>query len=348
MKNIFLFAIVAMLLVAFGCINLGGEQKPVPDGKTGDGNGTSVKTPKVIETGGQNFTVAANKTPDENEGKTPGIKYESTPDDMIAIYFVYVGELDKHGDAILIKKGDVEILVDGGPSKTGEKTIDFLKTRGVDDIELMISTHADPEHYNGLIATADEYPVEEFWWAGNTFDDGVYSSFIADMKKKTTVKAAAYGDKIEINGIKIEILNPQKDLADRYNDVKNDAIALKVSDRKFCAILTSDIVVGAQTNIIQQTGVDIKCPVMQAPYHGLGQGSAQIDLFLLKVNPKDVISSGGPAGYAYTDVSKDKIDTRKALRDKLKTRKMNYWENYKNGTVRVVSDGTEYNVQYMK
>ena len=148
--------------------------------------------------------------------------------------------------------------------------------------------------------------------------------------------------------MKIEILNPQKNPADRYNDADNDAIALKVSDRKFCTILTSDIVVGAQTNIIQQNGVDLKCPVMQAPYHGLGQGSAQIDLFLLKVNPKDVISSGGPAGYAYNDVSKDKIDTRKALRDKLKTRKMNYWENYKNGTVRIVSDGTDYNVQYMK
>ena len=58
------------------------------------------------------------------------------------------------GDCFHIHKGDTDILIDGGSQryeKVGENLIEpYLLSRGITDLELVIVSHADADHVNGL------------------------------------------------------------------------------------------------------------------------------------------------------------------------------------------------------
>ena len=86
-----------------------------------------------------------------------------------AIHFVDVGT----GDATIIDMGDKEIIIDGGDSI--RVLSEYIKRTGIIDgaIELVVVTHGDTDHWNGLRralgfdGVEDDVPgVLEFWDAG--------------------------------------------------------------------------------------------------------------------------------------------------------------------------------------
>ncbi len=70
-----------------------------------------------------------------------------------------------HGDAILIdwRDGDLRwtCLVDGGES--GEPVLRALAAHGIDRLDLVVASHLDSDHINGLIAVADRIPIASYW-----------------------------------------------------------------------------------------------------------------------------------------------------------------------------------------
>jgi competence protein ComEC len=347
-------AIIIVLLVSilmFGCLDfLGGKPAGTSSGttsgtNTGTTTGQTVKNEStgVVITGETNKSIVHNETTGGTTVKPPGIQYVHTPELPFTVDFIYVGDETHQGDAILIKKGDADILIDAGPDKKGVKVNAFLTSRAIDDIELLISTHADPEHYSGIYAVADKYDIEEAWWMGNSFENSDYEALLSKLTtKKIPVKSVAKGNSITINGMKLEVLNPSK-LGGAFKGTEgldNDAIAVKITDRDFCLLLTSDILFGAQTYL--QNNADVKCKIMQSPFHGLGTGNSQIGQLLIKVDPDDVIVSGGPS-----DTSTDPKGTRFSLYELLKLYKIDHYDNYNGKTVEITSDGTDYGIKYV-
>lgn len=92
-----------------------------------------------------------------------------------------------NGDAILLDLGDQEMLIDGGMH--ARPLLDYVSSVDViqDPIELAVVTHADSDHWKGMEALIERYPltVEEFWEPG--YDRGcsptdAYTAFIAEME----------------------------------------------------------------------------------------------------------------------------------------------------------------------
>lgn len=88
--------------------------------------------------------VGSGKTQDDplfigNEGST----------DPVEVHFIEV--LRQYGDSIYIKKGLVDILIDGGTSDDGEHIKEFLNEHMEDEVlDLVILTHAHEDHYGGM------------------------------------------------------------------------------------------------------------------------------------------------------------------------------------------------------
>ena len=77
----------------------------------------------------------------------------------------YVEMLDVgQGDCFHIHEGEMDILVDGGSSgydKVGENVIEpYLMSRGIRDLDLVIVSHADTDHTNGIRYLLTEGKVE--------------------------------------------------------------------------------------------------------------------------------------------------------------------------------------------
>ncbi len=83
------------------------------------------------------------------------------------VEFLAVGENSKSGDAIvcswLERTGRRRILVvDGGYQATGEKIVQLVHDRfGTDFIDIVVSTHPDDDHANGLVVVLEECLVGE-------------------------------------------------------------------------------------------------------------------------------------------------------------------------------------------
>jgi competence protein ComEC len=334
MRLIFLLA--AMVLV-FGCI--GGETPPVPQNNT---TNETVKPPiNIIIEEQKNQTTEKNETEEPPPPPPPPVvkelEYTYDPTAMFGIYFIDAGGVGLQGDAILIKKGDCDILVDAGPVEKGSKVVNFLKSHNVDDIEVLISTNADPRHYGGIGAVADNFKVEEFWWSGLDFDDLEYKTAVSRMNASVkTVRVIQDGFSADLDGMNFTVLNPSKE--NRFDDFNNDAVVTRVTDRNFTMLLTSGIQTGAQGRLINQKASLIRAPIMQAPYYGVGSGTSNIGIFLITAEPEIMIISGSSDESAPNGGSRDPF---KRLMEQYGIR---WYGNYVNGSIRISGDGQEYTI----
>jgi competence protein ComEC len=341
---VMVFAFLALAILLSGCTN-----PPAPEQNgTQPANATNATVPEqnntnvtIITNQQQNQTVQQqqNITNPAPAVESKEINYTFQPNDTLAIYFIYVGDAASklQGDAILIKKGDLDVLVDAGSAQTGGRVVDFLKSKNIDDIDVMLSTNADPDHYGGLGAVAAAYRVEEFWWSGKTFNDQSYAALGTALASGAegnvkTVRTVGRGFNMTLNGITLSVLSPGPR---PFGDMNNDAVVLRVQDRNFSAVLLSGAQLGAQGDLLSAQKGMLKCDVMQAPYYGLGAGTSGIANLLTSIKPKLMVISGGPDESAASGGSRD------PFRRLLDQDGIPYIENYADGgsTVRITYDG---------
>ena len=124
----------------------------------------------------------------------------NTPDRSLRIYFADVGQ----GDCILIRtpKGK-NIIIDGGgsisdreSSYTGEKiVVPLVYDLKMNQIDLMIATHGDADHINGLKSVLEKVPVKKLVVA-DAPDDGVDEIVELAGNKGAFIMRAKEGDVI--------------------------------------------------------------------------------------------------------------------------------------------------------
>jgi len=340
MITVAFIALFAALLLT-GCLG-GGEQPPVQENKTNQTNATTVVNiivqTQTNQTMGQNITA---QPPEENVSVANVTLYEYNPNQTFAVYFLYVGGPGLHGNAVLIRKGGLSVLVDAGPAENAGKVLDFLRSHEVHRLDVIVSTNADPRNYGGIGAVADAFPVQEFWWTGEAYGDQAYSALAQRMTNATKrVRIVERGFTQDLNGMEFRALNPPT--TQRFEDVNNDAAVFRVSDRNFTLLLTSGIQTGAQGRLLNDEKENIQTQVMQAPYYGVGSGTSNIGIFLITAKPKDMIISGSG------DESPANGGSREPFKRLMKQYGIAYYENYVNGTLRISSDGSSYAIQAVK
>ena len=329
--------LIALLFVflMFGCI--GGDGEPVvepEDNKT-----------VIIDIGeGENQTVVKNETEDgEEENITEpwtGMNYTYDPSAKMGVYFLELCEYStgNHTAAIFIKKGDFDMLIDTGSELTNGRVIDFVKSRNIDDIDVLVSSSADLRRAGGLLEIADEFEVEEFWWGGVKISQDYFDTIEAVSEKAKETNIVKRGYARELNGIEIEVLNPK---TAPFSDVNNDAVVLRIEDRELSLLLLSNVQTGAQGDMISNLGDKLKVDFVEAPYYGVGAGTANIALFLQASHPKYMVIEG---------CSDETMEVEGSTRNPFKRvmaqeqYQVIYYETYVNGTVKITSDETGYGI----
>lgn len=328
-----LFAIMLML----GCLG-GGE--PVLPAANNTSNATNNTPPINIIVGNQtNQTTESNVTEPEPEPEPEvptGVQYENDPGALMGIFFFDMGGPSMHGDAILVKKGDLDILFDAGPVEKATDMVDKLKSRGIDDIDVLVSTSADPRKYGGIRTVAANYEIEELWWSNDSLGDQEYAAIVGEISPKVkTVREVERGFSVVLNGINLTALNPP---VSRFDDINNDAIVMRIVDRNFSALLMSNAQKGAHQKFLNEQPDMIKNRVIQAPYYGVGEGTRDFGLFLITAKPEHMIVTGSPDDSAVNGGSREPFIRL------LEQYGIKWNATYVNGTVRVTTDGNDYTV----
>lgn len=320
-----MFVVFVVLLLFAGCPSDNG--KTTPTTSTGEVEGGTGEVQEHFQVEEGTSTSASAGEGSEGQVMPPAIEYAEDVNDNLFVYFITVGYGDTQGDAILVKKGDFDMVIDGGPVENKHKVVNYLFEKGVDDIEVLVSTHDDPEHSGGLSYIGENFRVGEVWRPKEGSES--YGAMLEAIGAEHGVKYMGKDDERIFNGIHVLLRNPEPS-DERFFDPDNDAIVLRLEDRGFCILLTADIDGSAQTVILMESE---PCDVVQMPWHGMSEGLSNLDYFFDKLEPRDVIISGS---------SKDWTNSRQTLYNKAALREITVYENYDGDAAKVTFNGNDY------
>ncbi len=212
------------------------------------------------------------------------------PDDKLHLSFLDVGQ----GDAILIQKGNRQILVDGGPSpqaigiELGKKLPFWDRT-----IELMVLTHPSADHATGLVEVLHRYKVKQVLYPDLDFKSDIYDEWLRLLKEKNIEHTIAQaGQQIDLGGgVIIKVLNPPRPLlTDTESDIDNNGVVLRISLDKVSFLLTADIMWEGEFELIARRA-DLNSTVLKVGHHG--SDTSTTPEFLSVVNPQLAVISVG-------------------------------------------------------
>jgi beta-lactamase superfamily II metal-dependent hydrolase len=218
-----------------------------------------------------------------------------TPTPSLTIHFIDVGQ----GDAILIDRGDTDILVDGGP--TSASVLAYLQGQGVADIDLLVATHPHADHVGGLADVLAQYQVSEVWVNGDAATSQAYQDFAAAVATEgATVREVTRGYATQVGGLDIAVLNPSQ----LTGDLNEDSVVLRLVCGEVSVLLTGDATSDSEVNMLA-TGLALDSDVLKVGHHGSATSTSAA--FLAAVTPKDAVISVG-AGNVYGHPAQATLD----------------------------------------
>ncbi|HRY82284.1 MAG TPA: ComEC/Rec2 family competence protein [Candidatus Moranbacteria bacterium] len=210
----------------------------------------------------------------------------------LKVVFFDVGQ----GDAILISKGDNQILIDGGPSGKIEmeklgKYIPFWDRK----IELIIATHPDQDHIGGLISAMENYKIGKVIDNGVENDSQVYKKYLEIIANKNIERLKGKrGMNIKMKDADLKILYPNYVLENPptggSKDTNTDSLVAKLNYGENSFLFTGDFPTEKDQDIFN-SGADLSANVLRVAHHGSKYATSEE--FLSEVSPTEAIISVG-------------------------------------------------------
>ena len=202
------------------------------------------------------------------------------------VAFLDIGQ----GDAILISRGSHQILIDGGPD--GTTLMEQLGTQMPfwdRNIEIVIATHPDGDHIDGLISVFKSYSVDQFWHTNAGKDTSVYRALSHNANNEEGVEDVITYNGLQANiaqGVHLDVIYPFDENQDNVKDVNNTSITTVLTVGTDTFYFGGDL-----TSEFEDTLPIENITVLKAGHHGSKSSTSK--KFLEKINPSDVIISSG-------------------------------------------------------
>ena len=256
------------------------------------------------------------------------------PDGKVHVYFLNVGQ----GDATLIRQGNFEILIDGGPSPQAidaelGKILPFWDR----SIELVILTHPHADHLAGLVEVLSRYRVGQALYpdisyaATDDYDEDLFNEWLRLIQQKNIESTLAQANQeISVGDVVIDVLNPPAiPLTGTESDVDNNSVVLQVKAGDISFLITGDLMREGEEEIAYERLLS-RCTVLKVAHHG-SDTSTSVE-FLNVADPRVAVISVGENDFGHpTPEVLDRLTARLG--------KENVYRTDEDGTIEFVTDG---------
>ena len=259
------------------------------------------------------------------------IKTIAAPTASLQVSFIDVGQ----GDSALIRDSNgFDVLIDGGRTSAGPTVVSYLRGQGVDDIDVMVASHADSDHIGGLIDVLemDDIPVRQVLYNGYPGNTTTWTNFVSAVAGEgLSLTTAQFPMEINWGITTAYILNPSSGLS---NPDQNDASVVVLLDHNNIEYLfTVDISSTIEATIVARS-TPIAADILKVAHHG-SKYSTSSD-FLSSVQPEEAVISVGDNTYGHPTIE---------TLNRLLAAGANIWRTDEQGTILVTSDGFTYAIQ---
>lgn len=219
---------------------------------------------------------------------------------LLRVTFLDVGQ----GDSAVIEtpSGRVVVIDGGGIPAVDEREggdpgsrilVPFLRSRGISAVDLLVATHPDDDHVQGLVAAVTRLSVRAALDGGLPSGPGPCARLRGALNARgVRVHTARRGQHFDLGGgARLEVLHPTAPfLTGTHSDDNNNAIVLRLIYGKTRVLFTADAEQEAEESLLR-SGLDLQAEVLKVGHHG-SRGSTSA-AFLKAVQPTVAILSCG-------------------------------------------------------
>ena len=219
---------------------------------------------------------------------------------QLKVDFLDVGQ----GDSAFIQTPEGhQILIDGGPGAALLQKIPLVMPIWDKTIDLVILTHPESDHMQGLLYLLQNYKADYILWSGVKKTAPEYDewlSVLAKQKKRgAKILIAQSGQEIMAGNVVINTMYPFKSLEgfDLTKSANDTCVVSKVTYGNNSFLFTGDIDAKAEKELVN-SGENILSNVLKVAHHGSKYSTS--DLFLSAVRPEiAVIEVGAKNTYGH-------------------------------------------------
>ncbi len=231
----------------------------------------------------------------------------------LSITFLDVGQ----GDGMLISfpNGKLMLLDSGGRMPTdlaqteGEKIFiedrisigeaavsPYLWQRGIKRLDFIAASHGHSDHTQGFADIGKSFVIGEALTGVIPTDDKQFDALReAANYAGAPLRSIARGDRLEIEGVQVEVLTPFREALNAVQAANNQSLTLRLRFGQRVFLLTGDIEKEIERRLVAENE-DLKTSVLKVAHHG--SRSSSTAAFLARAQPTvAVISVADPSPY---------------------------------------------------
>ena len=215
----------------------------------------------------------------------------------LELYFFDVGQGDSE---MIVMPGNVKLMIDGGPDNgKAVEQIDNIMPWHDRYIDLVMISHAELDHFGGLLDVLKRYKVGAFIYNGKGNNSESFKE-LAVIIKERNIPVIVVGE-----GDSIAYASSTVDIVSAGGASRNEgAIVAKFTGGGASALYTGDI--GEETELQLAKEKNIKADVLKIAHHGSKFSSNK--RFLEAVDPKITVIEVGKNSYGHpTDIVLERI-----------------------------------------
>ncbi len=199
------------------------------------------------------------------------------------------------GDSILITTpSGKHILVDAGPNDRRDSGKDiivpYLHHIGVRQLDALVVSHPDADHFGGSGSIVKMFPVKEIWISHCAVDTPKpdWQEVLRESRERDIpIRIIHRGFRWKESLFEIEAVHPRPGICGETNE---ESITLRAKGLGHSAVLTGDLTKGGEKEILKTTAY-LKSDVLKVGHHGSKTSSSPP--FLTAVAPRLALISSG-------------------------------------------------------
>ena len=209
----------------------------------------------------------------------------------LTVFFLDVGQ----GDAALLRTPhDRWLVIDGGPrtpeSDAGRRVVvPFLRGQRVGRVAVVVATHGDADHLGGLPAVVEAFDPELVLEPGEPLGRPLYLEFLAAVEASgARWHPARAGDRIEVDGVILEVLSPDSVWLGLPLEVNEHGVVLRVRYGTVRLLFQADAGLPVEGRLAGTVG---RVDLLKVGHHG--SRTATSDQWLDELAPRQAVISVG-------------------------------------------------------
>lgn len=256
----------------------------------------------------------------------------------VEIYVLDVGQ----GDSIfLMSPSGKTMLIDASISSMYSRIDEFLKSKQVTKLDIVIGTHPHADHIGGMKKVVENYEIGEYYMPDAVTTTKTFENLLDALDKKNVkVTKAAASDNSFINwddAVEIRILAPIDGM--EYENLNDTSVVCRLKIGETAIMLTGDAESLSEGIMLREFPASFfEADILKLGHHASRSSSGEA--FLDAVSPKAAIGSIGEDN-TYGHPHQETVDA-------LTQRGITFYRTDLNGTVHITLNGTGYTIETEK